>query len=223
MLLSIKSGERMGKMSVHKKSIHQDANKGVMYEVEPFKNKKDREKIKQYLAGKEDLRNYALIILGWSIGLRCGDLVSLKIGNVLNSDGTIKNKVQIQEEKTNKIREFEINKSAKDAVSKYLNKRQHYTDEEWLFPSRKGSGHITVDAVRRIIKDTCKELGIKGNYGSHSLRKTFGYCVYTQNVDKPLILPTLQKIFGHSSPSVTLLYIGITRSEISNIYQNLEV
>lgn len=210
-------------MSTYKKIVNKDVSNGVMYEVEPFKNKKDREKIKQYLYGKSNLRDYVLIVLGWSIGLRCGDLVSLHIGDVIDCDGKVKKKVQIQEEKTKKIREFEINKTARNAVLEYLSRRKDYLDEDWLFPSRKGSDHITVDAVRRIIKDTCKELNIKGNYGSHSLRKTFGYCVYTQNIDNALILPTLQKIFGHSSPSVTLLYIGITRQEISNIYQKLDV
>lgn len=218
-----KSRERRKRMPTYKKSAHDDASKGVMYEVEPFKRKRDREKIKQYLGGKKDLRDYALIMLGWSIGLRCGDLVSLKIGDVVDADGNIKEKVQIQEEKTNKLRVFEINTTAKDALNLYLKQRKNPLPSDWLFPSRKGKDHITVDTVRRLIKDFCKELNIKGNYGSHSLRKTFGYCAYMQNADNERILLLLQELFGHSSPSVTKRYIGITRDEISGIYQNLIV
>lgn len=210
-------------MASYKKTKNADTDKGVMYEVEPFKSKKDREKIKQYLRGKKDLRDYALVMLGWSVGLRCGDLVSLAIGDVVNQDGMVKAAFQVEEEKTDKIRELGINRTAQEAIRAYLQQREGYTLDDWLFPSRKGTEHIQVGSVRKIIKNFCTELGIKGNYGTHSLRKTFGYCVYTQNADNALILPTLQKIFGHSSPSVTLLYIGITKDDISGIYQNLEI
>ena len=43
---------------------------------------------------------------------------------------------------------------------------REYDPNGWLFPSRKANvkeGHLTVDAVRRIIKDFCKELNIVGN------------------------------------------------------------
>ena len=42
--------------------------------------------------------------------------------------------------------------------------------------------------------------------GSHSLRKTFGFWNYELYKDVAI----LQEIFNHSSPSITLRYIGIT-------------
>ena len=34
---------------------------------------------------------------------------------------------------------------------------------------------MTVSSVHRLVKSWCRDIGLKGNYGSHSLRKTFGY------------------------------------------------
>lgn len=212
----------MGKS--YKKNEVRNTDKGIRYEVMAFKNKKEIEKIKQFLLGKQDKRDYALFVLGINIGLRTQDLLNLKVSDVSSSPKDIKKRVQVIEQKTGKIREFEINDAASNALKLYLGSLKTYEPDNWLFPSRKGNGPLTVDAVRRIIKDFCNELNIKGNYGAHSLRKTFGYWVYVSRVQQnPLVLVTLQKMFNHSTQATTLRYIGIDSSEISDIYQNLNI
>lgn len=211
----------------YKKNEVRSVDKGVRYEVIPFKNKKDIEKIKQYLLGKKNKRDYALFVLGINAGLRTQDLVLMKVSCVSSSRTSIHRVIQIIEKKTGKIRAFELNDAAVSALRIYLNSLPEYNPDSWLFPSRKsniGDGHLTVDAVRRIIKDFCRELNIQGNFGAHSLRKTFGYWVYISGVQKnPLILVTLQRMFNHNSQTTTMRYIGIESSEISNIYRNLNI
>jgi integrase len=192
-------------------------------EVEPFKKVKDIEKIKQYLKGKESKRDYMLFVVGINVGLRAGDLLSLKIKNVFN-EGDVVNQVIIYEEKTDKKREFTLNASAKEAIKTYLDTLKEIDPEEYLFKSRKGEGHLQVEAAHRIIKTVASELNIKGNYGTHSLRKTFAYHTYTNNIStNPGILETLQRILNHSSSAVTLRYIGITKEVITDIYNNLNL
>ena len=50
--------------------------------------------------------------------------------------------------------------------------------------------------------------------GTHSMRKTWGYHYYKQT--KGIAL--LQKIFNHSSPAVTLHYIGIDQDRMNKAY-----
>ena len=210
--------------NVYKKNEVRDVDKGIRYEVMAFKNRKEIEKIKQFLLGKKDKRDYALFVLGINIGLRTQDLVSLRVSDVSSSPTDIKKRVQVIEQKTGKIREFEINDAASNALKVYLGSLKTYEPDSWLFPSRKGDKPISVDGVRGIIKGTCKELGIKGNYGAHSLRKSFGYWVYVSRVQQnPLVLVTLQKMFNHTTQATTLRYIGIDNSEISDIYNNLNI
>lgn len=192
-------------------------------EVEPIKSLKDIKKVKQYLLGKSNKRDYMLFVVGINVGLRAGDLLSLKINDVLNADGNFKDSITIVEEKTEKTREFNLNNSAKEAIKLYLDSLENHNLNDYLFASRKG-GALTVRAAHKLIKSTMRELNIKGNYGTHTLRKTFGYHVYQNNVkDNPLILETLQKIFNHSTQSVTLKYIGITKEVITNVYLNLNL
>lgn len=194
-------------------------------EVEPFKNKKDIEKIKQYTLGKSSKRDYMLFVVGINIGLRAGDLLSLKYMDILDN-GKVKDSITIIEEKTLHTRktiqkrELEINDSAKKAIQLYLDSiNNEYDIDSYLFPSRKGNEAITVGSAHKIIKTIARELNIQGNYGTHSLRKTFGYHLYTNGVP----LETLQKIFGHSTQAMTLKYIGITKEVIKSVYLNLNL
>ncbi len=103
-----------------------------------------------------------------------------------------------------------------NAISKLKRKP---TPNDYLFPSQRGKSHLSVDSARKIIKDTLRELGIKGNFGSHTLRKTWAYHIYIGHAaQNPMILPTLQKMLNHSSQTMTLSYIGITKEVITEIY-----
>lgn len=187
-------------------------------EVEPIKNLKDIQRIKRYLLGKQDKRDYLMFVLGINIGLRASDLLALKIDDVIDAS-----KVTVQEQKTKKIKKFTLNKSAKDAIKLYLDSLGSYNPEDYLFKSQKG-GHLTVSSAHRIIKGIMRELGIRGNFGTHSLRKTFGYHLYTNNITTDAgFLNTLQKIYNHSSSLVTLRYIGITSEVISDAYKSLNL
>ena len=188
--------------------------------VSPIKSMKDIKKIKQYLIGKANKRDYMLFVVGINIGLRCGDLLKLKVSDVMNTDKTFKETVTVEEEKTSKTRTFKLNTSAKESIELYLNSLKNYDFNDYLFKSRKGDDHLRVDSVHKIIKTTLRELNIKGNYGTHSLRKTFSYHTYMNNSDNPRILSVLQKLLNHSSEAVTLRYIGIEAEELLELYDN---
>lgn len=190
---------------------------------------KDIQKVKQYLLGKDSKRDYLLFALGINVGLRAGDLLTLRIKDVAEVDTRgkvhINNSVTIQEEKTDKIREFTINKSASEAITTYLNSLKQLNLEDYLFKSKKGDNQsLTVESAHKIIKTTIREQNIKGNYGTHTLRKTFAYHIYSNNIkDNPSIVETLQRILNHSSSAITLRYIGITKEVITDVYNTLNL
>lgn len=192
-------------------------------EVEPIKNVKDIMKVKQYLLGKANKRDYMLFVVGINVGLRAGDLLKLKIKDIME-DNKIVDSVTIIEEKTDKKRTFELNKSAKEAISLYISTLKDIDEDSYLFKSRKGTGSLTVESAHKIIKTTLRDLNIKGNYGTHTLRKTFAYHCYINNIkDNPTIINTLQRMLNHSSSAVTLRYIGITKEVITDVYNSLNL
>jgi len=192
--------------------------------VEPLKNVKDIKKVKQYLIGKENKRDYMLFVVGINVGLRVGDLLELRIKDIMYDDNSFKDNICIDEEKTDKVRTFKLNNSARESIQLYLSSLSSYAMNDYLFQSRKGNESLRVDSTHKIIKTLLRELGIKGNFGTHTLRKTWAYHTYvTQAPTNPMILPTLQKMLNHSNQAVTLRYIGIEQEMMNDIYDSLNL
>lgn len=67
-----------------------------------------------------------------------------------------------------------------------------------------------------MVKTWCQHVGLKGKYGSHSLRKTWGYW---QRLERGTAIPLLMEAFGHATQQQTLAYLGIQAEEIAQIYE----
>lgn len=184
--------------------------------VQPIRDLKQIETIKWILKQKS-LRDYCLFVLGINSGLRISDLLRLRICDV-SEKGKQKNRIRLREKKTNKFKDFPISDNAKSAIKKYLRTRI-INENEPLFISRKNKGFLLRQQAYRILNDVAKSVGIKEKIGTHTLRKTFGYHAYNNGYDITLI----QKLFNHSSPSVTLRYIGITQEQMDNVYLSLDL
>ena len=184
--------------------------------VQPIRDLKQIENIKILLKHK-NLRDYCLFTLGINSGLRISDLLKLTIADVMEK-GKPKDRIRLREKKTNKYKEFPLSDNAKSAIKEYL-KTRNYTENEPLFISRKNEGFLLRQQAYKIINDVAKSVGIKEKIGTHTLRKTFGYHAYNKGYD----ITVIQKLFNHSSPSVTLRYIGITQDDLDNVYLNLDL
>lgn len=187
-------------------------------QVNPIKNIGDIEKVKRHLIKNNKLRDYCLFVVGINIGLRISDLLKLRIKDVWLQD-----EIRIVEQKTNKTRAIKLNAACRDAVNVYLNSSQEFAEEDFLFKSRKGDAAINKSSAHKLINSWCDACRIKGNFGTHSLRKTFAYHLYMNNAANPQILPYLMRILNHSSQSITLCYIGLEQETVNNFYDELNL
>ena len=88
-------------------------------------------------------------------------------------------------------------------------------DEAYLFAGRRSDRALTVPTLNNLVKDWCRKVNLKGNYGSHTLRKTWGYMQRTkQNTPIPLLMQALD----HATQQQTLAYLCIQDEEIESIY-----
>lgn len=119
--------------------------------------------------------------------------------------------------KTGKDNILMVNKTTHKILKQYLEERKPDSDD-YLFQSRKGNNQpLSVGSVNVMVKSWCKIINLKGNYGSHSLRKTFGFI---QRTKYGVGWEILCKRFNHSNPSVTMRYLGISDFEVNNILMN---
>lgn len=197
--------------------------------AEPIKSLEDIQYVSQYLIDRRRYRDNLLFIAGINLGLRCGDLLQLKIGHLLDSYGNYKSKVVLKEQKTGKIREAWLNDAVYDAMDLYLGDLGAVDLNSYLFKGignrSKNSGQpMRVDTAERLLKKIInEECGLTVHASTHMLRKTFSYHVIMSAPDRSRAIEFLQKILGHSSPAITLAYAGITDDEIAESYRNLNL
>ena len=163
------------------------------------------------------MRDYCLFTVGTNSGLRISDLLNLTVNDVIDKD-KIKDRIRLREKKTNKFKDFPLSDNAKSSIREYL-KTRNYKPNEPLFLSRKNKGFLLRQQAYKIINDVAKSIGIKDKIGTHTLRKTFGYHAYNNGYAITLI----QKLFNHSTPAITLRYIGITQEELDDVYLSLDL
>lgn len=164
-------------------------------------------------------RDLALFTIGINTGLRASDLLSLKYKDVLTPEDKIKSTLEVVEKKTNKHRRIRLGIKPRKALEALLPKDIDDLDvDDYIFPSRKG-GKMSRQRLHQLVNEWTKEAGVKGHFGSHTLRKTYGYFLHKQGTDIVLLM----KAFGHSSQSITLRYIGIQQEQIdeANLRLNL--
>jgi integrase len=184
--------------------------KGDQIKVDPIRKRKDIESIKKLLG--DDPRNYALFTIGINTNLRASDLLRIRVGQV--RDFKPGDEIELKERKTGKSRRITLNKACVQAIQRLLASRP-YADEELLFTGQRGP--LTVPSVHRLVKGWCRAINLRGNYGSHSLRKTWGY---HQRVTFGVDIPRLMVCFNHSTQRQTLDYLCIQPEEIKDVYQN---
>lgn len=175
-----------------------------MSTVEPIRNLNDLKRVENILK-KQNMRNVLFFVIGTNCGLRISDIVALNVADVLN-----KRYLQITEKKTKKFKKIPINSKISSLLKIYLKNKK---SEEPLFTSCFGN-RLNRFSAYRIIKKACEIAGLEECVGTHTLRKTFGYHHYQKFKDIAL----LQKIFNHSTPEITLRYIGINQEQIENSY-----
>lgn len=170
--------------------------------VQPIRDREIIEDIKRRLYEADDKRNYILFVIGINVGFRISDILPLRVRDLK------KPLLYITEKKTRKQKEYEMNPTVRRELVELVKDRP---DDEFLIRSREGVNKpLGRSMTYKIMRNITKDYKLEG-IGNHTLRKTYGYHYYKETKD----IATLQKIFNHSDPNITLRYIGITQDIIN--------
>jgi len=141
---------------------------GSTIKVEPIRDKKAISRIKKILGDRpRDLCLFTLVI---NTAYRANELLSLNVGQVkaLRSGDVL----DLKQRKTHKYRPVTLNGTAVTAIQTWLQVSDLKPDD-YLFTGQRGC--LTVETMSTRVNTWCCDVGLKGNYGSHTLRKTWGY------------------------------------------------
>lgn len=192
--------------------------------ADPIRSKEDFQRLVDCLGSTGDvkfrLRNKAIFVLGCGLGVRCGDLLSLKTADVYETDGSVKEHVELFEEKTRKRNVCKIPKMAVDVLKEYQDEQQSPINQQtWLFRSRK-NGKLNVRSFYHILRSAGEECGLDIDLSTHTMRKTYAMAAL-QTAEKAgtsgQTIEMLQEKFKHSSQRVTMHYVKVDQDRMDEM------
>ena len=155
---------------------------------------------------KDNLRDKAIILTLFKMGLRVSELLQLVVSDTKKSKITIKGK-------GGKYRSIPIPKDVKKAWLEYLDVRTE-KKESSLFVGKRGA--LQRQSINKIIRKYSKKAKIrKEKAHPHSLRHSFCKALVAKGVD-PIIIADFA---GHSSLETTRIYTRQTERELLNIME----
>jgi len=169
-------------------------------------------------------RNMLLWIIGTNTGLRISDILKLKLKDVIDNKGEVRELLELVEQKTKRPRAIEIRPPVKREIEKYLKVTGAYDLNEYLFKDRrKGKEDLNKPITRvrawQMINDWGRKAGVTYRIGTHTLRKIFGTFAFKAGID----LVYISEELGHRNVEVTRRYLGITKEATRKAFKDFEI
>ena len=149
---------------------------------------------------KPNNRIATILVLEANLGLRIGDVLSLRLNDIVLDGGRYR--LNIKEQKTHKQRNFTIPME----IYQYI---KIYALENNISPRAK-LFDVGIRVVQKHLKNVCDYLGLK-NISTHSFRKYFATQIYMNNhYDVALV----QELLQHSSIATTQRYLTMSSARV---------
>lgn len=168
---------------------------------------------------KAGQRNYTIFQVGKATLLRVSDVMKLRWVDVFNENGTMSQNAFIHDQKTGKAILLYLKPVQNDLLAYQAWLQENRLASDWLFPSiQHPDRHITEKQFYKVMSKVGDLLGI--NYlGTHTMRKTGAYRVYTQsNYNIGLVMHLL----NHSSEAMTLAYLGLDQASQETMLDQID-
>ena len=157
-------------------------------------------------------RDRAMVLTSFYSGLRVSEIAALKMGDVVNSDGTIRNEIRLSADQTKggQPRTVFISKKLQVELSNYLQTRYARFNDIPFFHTSTRLG-FSANSLCQWFFWLYRDAGIAGA-SSHSGRRTF----ISGLANKGISVRVLAGLAGHKSIAVTQKYIDLNPEMMRN-------
>ena len=169
------------------------------------------EELQCLLGTVSNQKHRTLLMSTYAAGLRVSEVVNLKLSDIDSK----RMMIRVQQGKGNKDRYTILSKRLLEELRIYY---KRYRPSEWLFSGRKPEQPMPKSTAAAIYYNAKEKAGIKKGKGIHTLR----HCFATHMLEAGVDLRTIQVLMGHSSIMTTVVYLKVTRKQISSTQSPLD-
>ena len=176
---------------------------------------------KRLLAMAKNLKVRVLLSLAYGCGLRAGEVVRLRAGDI-DSGLSI---IRVVQGKGAKDRHVMLSKSLLVLLRQWWRVRPTYADQaipaqqRWLFPGRRLGRPMTIRQFNRLFHEAATAAGITKPVTLHSLRHSFATHLLERGTD----IRHIQALLGHHKLDTTARYTRVATGTISAIESPLDL
>jgi integrase/recombinase XerD len=181
----------------------------------------NQDEAKRLLLMAKNLKVRVLLSLSYGCGLRAGEVVRLKAGDIDSAQSIIR----VVQAKGRKDRHVMLSKDLLKQLRQWWKIRSTRDDagvlpgERWLFPGRCSGCHLTTRQFSRLFHEAVEAAGITKPVTLHSLRHSFATHLLERGVD----IRHIQALLGHSKLDTTARYTRVATGMIASIESPLDV
>ena len=178
------------------------------------------EEVKRVLAMARSLKARAMLTLAYGCGLRAGEVVRLRAGDI-DSEQKI---IRIVQSRGRKDRHVMLPAEVLKLLRQWWKVRPTASnnsvapEQRWLFPGRGQHRPMTTRQFGRLFKEAAKAAGLRKTVSLHSLRHSFA----THLLERGKDIRVIQALLGHSKPETTARYSRVAIGLIAKIESPLE-
>ena len=169
------------------------------------------EEVTAMLDATPNLKHRALLATLYATGLRCAEVLQLKITDI-DSQRMV---IRVREGKGQRPRQVMLSPKLLALLRAYWRWRR---PSDWLFPGEKPGTPMTPSAVRQMCQQLAKKVGIKKQTSPHIWRHSFA----THLLDAGTDLRTIQVLLGHASLKTTAIYLHVSVRRVQKTQSPLE-
>lgn len=165
-------------------------------------------KLLKYIATrKHNLRDRALVMTSFLSGMRVGEMASLRIKDVVDSEGNVRNQILLTPAMTkgNQARVVFVSERLIEELSKYVRILNLSNPElKFFYSQKRRSNGFNPNTLTQFFHFLYKKAGIDGA-SSHSGRRSF----LTSLSSKGISVRVLMSLAGHKHMSTTQRYLDV--------------
>jgi integrase/recombinase XerD len=163
---------------------------------------------------KHSQRNRALVMMMFNTGMRVSEVASLRIKDVVDSEGNIKNEILLLAEntKTNEARTVFVNEKLRKELQQYSKLlASANSNNKFFYSQKRDSDGFTANTLTQHFHYLYKCVGLDG-CSSHSARRTF----ITTLANKGIGVRVIMGLSGHKALSSVQCYIDCNSELMRN-------